>query len=153
MIYIATYKSFNAIQNEINNRLVKAMTLTRDHIHKVLFKAVCAYYEEYTPVQYKRTGNLMESLSASKVYSDGNKISCSVGWDDDYLTFSYYKNIITGSTVLNLSFNNSMHGAPAPYAVPGEHDFWDEAMEELGGEEGIVNLFIGNCKKCGIPIQ
>ena len=44
--------------------------------------------------------------------------------------------------------NDHSHGG----LVPGEHDYWDEALSELGGEEGIIELFKQNCIKVGIPI-
>lgn len=142
--------------------LEKAMLLTRDEIFKVVSRKVSDYYNEPVfqhdptdvPDYYQRTGNLMESLTATHITKSGNSMEFRVGWDDDYLTFRYPKgfgkskyNGITGLQVLQ-AFNSGTHG----YTVDGEHNYWDEALAELGGEQGIINRFKANCKKVGLPI-
>ena len=100
----------------------------------------------------------MESLTASHITKSGNSMEFRVGWDDEYLTFRYPRwfthktygdayNGITGLQVLQ-AFNSGTHG----YTVIGEHNYWDEALAELGGEQGIINIFKANCKKVGLPI-
>lgn len=142
--------------------LEKAMILTRDEIFEVVSRKVSDYYNEPVfqhdptdvPDYYQRTGNLMESLTATHISKSGNVMEFRVGWDDDYLTFRYPKgfgkskyNGITGLQVLQ-AFNSGTHG----YTVDGEHNYWDEALDELGGEQGIINRFKANCKKVGLPI-
>lgn len=142
--------------------LEKAMLLTRDEIFEVVSRKVSDYYNEPVfqhdptdvPDYYQRTGNLMESLTATHISKSGNMMEFRVGWDDDYLTFRYPKgfgkskyNGITGLQVLQ-AFNSGTHG----YTVDGEHNYWDEALDELGGEQGIINRFKANCKKVGLPI-
>lgn len=143
--------------------LEKAMILTRDEIFEVVSRKVSDYYNEPVfqheptdvPDYYQRTGNLMESLTASYISKSGNMMEFRVGWDDDYLTFRYPKgfgkskyNGITGLQVLQ-AFNSGTHG----YIVDGEHNYWDDALAELGGEQGIINRFKANCKKVGLPIK
>ena len=102
------------------------------------------------PDVYNRTYNLMESLSASHIIENGDTYSFTVGWDREYLTFRYPKgfgksqyNGITGLQVLQ-AFDSSTHG----YTVSGSHDFWSEAINDLGGQEGIKIRFKNNLKKC-----
>ena len=142
--------------------LEKAMILTRDEIFEVVSRKVSDYYNEPVfqhdptdvPDYYQRTGNLMESLTATHISKSGNMMEFRVGWDDDYLTFRYPKgfgkskyNGITGLQVLQ-AFNSGTHG----YTVDGDHNYWDEALDELGGEQGIINRFKANYKKVGLPI-
>ena len=146
--------------------LEKAMILTRDEIFEVVSRKVSDYYNEPVfndpdptePDYYNRTGTLMESLTASHITKSGNSMEFRVGWDDEYLTFRYPRgfthktygdayNGITGLQVLQ-AFNSGTHG----YTVIGEHNYWDEALAELGGEQGIINIFKANCKKVGLPI-
>lgn len=151
------------LENVVNKYIVKALELTRDEIFEVVSRKVSDYYNEnvfiYNPTDepdfYQRTGKLMESLSASHITKNGNGYEFRVGWDDDYLTFRYPKgfgksryNGITGLQVLK-AFDNSSHG----YTVSGSHDFWKEAINELGGEKGIINKFKNNLKRCGVPIK
>ena len=142
--------------------LEKAMILTRDEIFEVVSRKVSDYYNEPVfqhdptdiPDYYQRTGNLMESLTATHISKNGNYMEFRVGWDDDYLTFRYPKgfgkskyNGITGLQVLQ-AFNSGTHG----YTVSGSHNYFQEALDELGGELGIINSFKANCKKVGLPI-
>lgn len=146
----------------------KAMKMTRDTIFEIVSNKVMDYYnepvfsppDETEPDYYRRTGKLMESLSASAITKNGNEFIFTVGFDNDYLQYRYpsgfvtryygksYNNV-TGRDVLNY-FNNSSHGG----TVDGEHDYWDEALEEINTKYGsITNLFKQNCKKVGMPIK
>lgn len=159
-------KSIGDLTKILESRMVKALELTRDDIFKVVSQKVFDYYEEPVfgtkqnpdptrPEYYDRTGKLMSSLSASHVKKNGSNYEFIVGWDRDYLTFRYPTgfgnstyNGITGLQVLK-SFDSGTHG----YTVPGFHNYFQEAIMELGGQEGIRNRFKDNLKKCGINVK
>ena len=150
------------LKKVVNKYIIKALELTRDEIFEVVSRKVSDYYNEevfeYEPRDipdfYQRTGNLMESLSATNITSNGNGYEFRVGQDDDYLTFRYPKgfgkskyNGITGLQVLQ-AFDSGTHG----YTVQGNHNYWTEALDELGNEQGIIELFKKNCKRVGLNI-
>ena len=150
------------LEKVVNKYIIKALELTRDEIFEVVSRKVSDYYNEEVfeheprdiPDFYQRTGNLMESLSATHITSNGNGYEFRVGWDDDYLTFRYPKgfgkskyNGITGLQVLQ-AFDSGTHG----YTVSGSHNYFQEALDELGGESGIINRFKTNCKRVGLNI-
>ena len=150
------------LENMVNKYIVKAMELTRDEIFEVVSRKVSDYYNEEVfehpphdiPDYYQRTGNLMESLSATHITQNGNLFEFRVGWDEEYLTFRYPKgfgkskyNGITGLQVLQ-AFDSGTHG----YTVSGSHNYFQEALDELGGESGIINRFKTNCKRVGLNI-
>ena len=150
------------LEKVVNKYIIKALELTRDEIFEVVSRKVSDYYNEEVfehelrdiPDFYQRTGNLMESLSATNITSNGNGYEFRVGWDDDYLTFRYPKgfgkskyNGITGLQVLQ-AFDSGTHG----YTVQGSHNYFQEALDELGGESGIINRFKTNCKRVGLNI-
>ena len=150
------------LEKVVNKYIIKALELTRDEIFEVVSRKVSDYYNEEVfthepydiPDFYQRTGNLMESLSATNITSNGNGYEFRVGWDDDYLTFRYPKgfgkskyNGITGLQVLQ-AFDSSTHG----YTAQGDHNYWTEALNELGNEVGIIERFRKNCKRVGLPI-
>lgn len=159
-----TINNMKDLENIVNKYIVKALELTRDEIFQIISQKVSDYYNEdvfrepptNTPDFYERTYNLMESLSATHVIKNGNIYEFRVGWDSEYLSFRYKKgfgdskyNGITGLQVLN-AFNSSTHG----YTVQGEHNYWDEAINELNTKYGSLNnLFKINCKKVGLPIS
>ena len=150
------------LEKVVNKYIIKALELTRDEIFEVVSRKVSDYYNEEVfeheprdmPDFYQRTGNLMESLSATHITSNGNGYEFRVGWDSEYLQFRYPKgfgkskyNGITGLQVLQ-AFNSGTHG----YTVSGSHNYFQEALDELGGESGIINRFKTNCKRVGLNI-
>ena len=152
------------LEKVVNKYIIRALELTRDEIFEVVSRKVSDYYNEevfeYEPRDipdfYQRTGNLMESLAATRVDQYGNMFECRIGWDSEYLQFRYPRgfgkskyNGITGLQVLK-AFNSGTHG----YIVEGEHNYWDEALQEIDSKYGgIENLFKTNCKKVGLPIK
>ena len=153
-------KDFSELKTKIDKCIVAALEQTRKEVGGVLLNKIADYYEEYKPIEYKRTFTLLDSLASESKYSlDNGKVTetkdgyeFKVGWDDTYLNF-YYKNA-TGKMVLEW-LDNKTHGG-WEYDNNGdlfEHRFFTEAIEELGGEEGVKNLFKQNCKKVGLPIK
>lgn len=160
-------KNLGQLQKELGSKIKKALELTRDEIFNVVSRKVVDYYNDQVfdgssnPRDYDRTGKLMESLSASHITSTGNGFEFTVGWDDDYLIFTYPgwniqygrglsgKNAATGLDVLNY-MNEGYHGG---YSFFGGHKFWDESLNELGGKSGILNMFEKNLRICGVPIK
>lgn len=162
-------KSMSDLTKIIKSRMVKAMELTRDDIFKVILQKVFDYYEEPVfrtkrnpnpsePEYYQRghaDRNLMDSLTASNVKKNGDNYEFTVGWDKDYLTFRYptgfgnsLYNGITGLQVLQ-ALDSGTHG----YTVHGSHKYLQEAIMELGGQEGIKKIFKKNLKKCGLNVK
>lgn len=156
-------KNLGQLQKELNSRIIKAMELTKEEIFDVVFQKVVQYYnepvfslpDETEPDVYRRTGRLMESLTASHVVATSNGFQFTVGWDDDYLTFRYPGNPTwegnvpaTGFDVLSW-MDDKLHG----YTVSGNHRFWSEALSELGGKPGILSIFESNLTKCGVPLK
>ena len=160
-------RSMNDLTKIIESRFIKALEMTRDEIFDVISRKVSEYYQESVfsspderePDFYNRTGRLMDSLTASHIKKNANCYEFTVGWDDDYLIFRYSSgfvksgydskyNGITGLQVLK-AFNSGSHG----YTVHGDHNYWDEAIDELGGQHGILNKFKKNLKTCDIPIK
>ena len=150
------------LEKVVNKYIIKALELTRDEIFEVVSRKVSDYYNEEVfeheprdiPDFYQRIGNLMESLSATHITSNGSGYEFRVGWDSEYLQFHYPKgfgkskyNGITGLQVLQ-AFDSGTHG----YTVSGSHNYFQEALDELGGESGIINRFKTNCKRVGLNI-
>lgn len=162
-------RSMSNLTRIIELRMIKAMELTRDDIFKVVSQKVFDYYEEPVfgtkrnsdpsePEYYQRGHagrSLMDSLTASNVKKNGDNYEFTVGWDRDYLTFRYPTgfgnsayNGITGLQVLQ-AFDSGTHG----YIVHGSHKYFQEAIMELGGQEGIKKKFKKNLKKCGLNVK
>lgn len=159
--------SFQELENKVNKCIEQAMKMTRDEIFHIISDNLVAYYQESvfdgsnTP-QYERTGTLMESFTASHLQKTGNVYSFTVGWDDDYLEFTYPgwenrwgrglagKNRATGADVLTY-MSKGMHGG---HAFIGEHNVWQESLDEINARYGSIgDLFKKNLKATGLPIN
>lgn len=161
-------KTINDLGNVLQTYVEKALKVTEDTIFEIVSDKIIEYYNEPVfdneldptePVFYNRTGKMLEELTASHIKKTGNTYSFTVGYPDSYLTFRYSGGFIknsdksfnraTGLQVLTW-MNDSSHGG----TVEGEHNYWNEAIEEINNKYGsITNLFIQNCKKVGIPIN
>lgn len=160
--------NINKLNKVLSPYIENAMKMTRDIVFEIVSQKVVDYYnepvfsepDESEPDYYRRTGRLMESLSASAITKNGGEFTFTVGFDDEYLQYRYpsgfvtryygksYNNV-TGHDVLNY-FNTGSHGG----TVSGSHNYWDEALEEINARYGsITNLFKQNCKKVGLPIK
>src|SRR5574344_13109 len=151
--------SMNQMEKVVTPYIRKAMELTRDRIFEVVSQKVSDYYNERVfsppdedgPDVYVRTGRLMESLSATHIEQSGNTLSFRVGFDKEYLEFHYPfsgRGIpATGLDVLTWMDNRS-HGG----TVLGKHSYWTEAINELGGQTGLMKIFKDNCKTVGLPL-
>lgn len=154
--------SMNQMEKVVTPYIRKAMELTRDRIFEVVSQKVSDYYnervfsppDEDVPDVYKRgmaNMNLMESLTATHIEQSGNTLSFRVGFDKEYLEFHYPfsgRGIpATGLDVLTWMDNRS-HGG----TVSGKHSYWTEAINDLGGQDGLIKLFKDNCKRVGLPL-
>lgn len=162
-----TFKNYNEFEKFFNSKLQKAMELTRDEVYEILLGKVSDYYEE-TPIndwgspRYQNTDMLKNATEKTSVSKIGNKLTFTLGFQDEYLTYEYPgwerrwkrgnagKNGVTGEEVLSEQFNAHMHGNPN---FMGRHDYWDELISEiqsLGGLDGILKRHL---IKLGIPIK
>lgn len=164
MSKINNIKDLNKV---IKPYIKKAMILTRDEIFEIVSQKIVDYYyedvfappNEDEPVQYQRTGRLLESLSASNLSESNGIYSFTVGFDDEYLSFEYpgnpnqpkkpHFNPATGEDVIRW-MNSGWHGGK----VAGSHNYLDEAMEEINIKYGgISQLFKRNLRRAGLPIK
>lgn len=150
---MAQTKSLSEIKKIVDKYILKALELTKNELFEIASRKVSEYYYEPVfsppdktePDVYKRTGTLMESLTASNISSTGNGYKFTVGFDDSYLSFSYKD--ATGLEVLHW-YNAASHGG----RVPGSHNYWDETLEEIEFRGGVNAIFKNNLIKVGLPI-
>ena len=155
------------MNNVLQHYILKALQLTRDELFYSISNKIVDFYHEpvfdnYNPMQpeyYKRTGHMLESLSASNIEVNQSDYKFTIGFDRDYLTFRYPRGFsinrsqntskaVTGFDVLQW-MNNKSHGG----TVSGEHSYWDESIEHINQLGGLNEIFKRNCKKVGLPIK
>lgn len=147
-----TVRSITELKRVFQNRASYAAKLTRDEMFKVFQKHITEYYQEPVfhgssiPKQYDRLYKMLNSLVKTDVTQSGSEISCRVEIDRDYLNYTYPEGA-TGLEVWEWANDNS-HGG----TVQGNLQVWNDAIEELGGESGILSLMKQNLRKCGVPV-
>lgn len=156
-------KSMSDLKKVVERRLANAMKLTQQEIYEVIQRHIKEYYKEKVflngssaiPAVYDRTYQFLNSLVKTDVVTSGGKVSCSVKIDMDSL---YY--IQPAETVINM-INEGYHAYTGvndhmyetPYDIPTNGHFWDDAIEELGGYDGILDIVKKNCRKVGLNIR
>lgn len=155
-------KSIKELNKILEKRISKALAETQEIIGECIQESIEEYYNEKvfrggtssTPAIYSRTYQLLNSLVKTKVIKNGNTITCQVGISDDYLNYKYpgtdgWDGIdATGRDVLNWNKYGS-HGG----TVDGDWRIWEEAMQTLSGESGIMQILISKLKKYGINVK
>lgn len=158
-------KSLKNLQAVLKPYLEKAMEATRDEVFEILSNKIVEYYEEPVfdnnpadePRYYSRTGQMLSELTAFPLSHIGNGLGFEVGWPDSYYSYQYpgtpsfgnRNNRATGYEVLSF-MNSGSHGG----TVNGEHNYFDEALEEIDSKYGgVTALFKIKCKEVGIPIK
>ncbi len=168
--------SIAQLQKAIEARVQKALQLTQNEIYAVVKKHLVAFYQakdfphgwsegniEWTnvPAVYQRTNTFLESLIKTQVVRVGNSLACSVQLDEDYLKYEYPGNPDwegnVPATGLDVAIwaNDSAHNFTHGYIVGSRTGvaWWSDAMEELGGRIGILNIMKKNLKAVGVPIR
>ncbi len=141
--------------------VASALKKTQQEIYDCIHESINEYYKEYTPDFYQRTYKFLNSLVKTDIVRVGNSITCEVRIDEDYLNYEYPGN---GSYLFNVpatgldvvqwanreDYMNGNHGATVD--AGREQGFWDEAMQTLGGETGIIAILKNNLKRRGLNV-
>lgn len=145
-------KNPNDLIKILDTRVSQALRMTQDLIYKAIYEALLEYYHEPVfggssiPKVYERTYKMLNSIIKTEIVHSGNSFACSVGVDESYLNYTY-KGGATGQEVWEWA-NANTHGG----TVKGNLEVWNNAMNNLGGESGIINLMKQNLRKCGVPV-
>ena len=156
-------KNINDLNKILEQRVSMALKMAQKDIGECIQESIDEYYREKvfrggisaTPLIYDRTWKLLNSMVKTEIVKNGNSLSCQVGISDDYLNYKYPGTNglngvdATGRDVLDWNSENGSHGG----TVDGDWKIWEQAMQSLSGENGIMSIFISKLKKCGINIK
>lgn len=154
-IYI---KSLNDLEQKLPQllslRISKALEMTRDEIFPIFMNHITEYYNEAVfrngesaiPLLYDRTYKMLNSLIKTNVVKEGNNYSCTVEIDPEYLNYKYFGGA-TGLDVM-LSADQQFHG----WSIEGDIKVWQDALQDIGMEPGLLYIMMKNLKICGVPI-
>lgn len=145
-------KNPNDLIKILDVRVAMALKMTQNEICKAFQISLSEYYHEPVfggssiPKQYERLYKMLNSIVKTDIIKSGCGFSCTVEVDRDYLGYNYQGGA-TGQEVWEWA-NANTHGG----TIKGNLKVWDNAIDYLGGEQGIINLMKQNLKKCGVPV-
>lgn len=156
-------KSINDLSKIIEQRATMALKMAQKEIGECIQESIDEYYKEKVfrggtsaiPLIYERTYKLLNSMVKTEIVKNGNTLSCEVGISDDYLNYKYpgtngWDGVsATGRDILTWNNETGSHGG----TVDGDWEIWNQAMQTLSGEEGIMAIFVSKLKKCGINVK
>lgn len=147
------------LKNHIMGHMKLAIQEMENEIHEVINQFLKQYYQEYEPIVYERTEQLLHSLVKSEIIQSGQGYVCHVYFDLEQIDYSYkyingkrYKNDTSkiGGTegIVRLAMESNTHGGYK--ASTNNTAIWTESMDILNRDK------IAILKQClldnGIPI-
>lgn len=153
-------KNQEQLRKVLQSYVASALEKTQEEIYDVIQKSINEYYREYTPSFYQRTYKFLNSLVKPKVEIKGNSIECEVKIDEEYLRYHYpgsnFANDYpaTGQDVVSWANRDVPGAGNHGYTVDEGRDigFWDEGIQTLGGEIGIIRMLVYNLEKRGLKV-
>lgn len=148
---MAIAKNISQLENLVSKKIYDAMKLTENIIFVEMKEWIDLYYSEYNPKYYRRTYKMSDSFKDSGIMKDNNGFYFQIGFDDDYLTFTY--NTKSGFTGLNVlqAMESRTHGYTAVADNPHAH--WTEGLNRINTKYGnISELFKTQLRNVGLNI-
>ncbi|MDL2301476.1 hypothetical protein LJC58_03880 [Lachnospiraceae bacterium OttesenSCG-928-D06] len=141
------------------NFLALALQNTQKIVNRAIQKSINEYYKEYTPTEYVRTYKFLNSLVSTNIVQKGNTITCEVKIDENYLKYQYPNQFnsflpATGSNIATWANHDDIryHNHGGTVNVGRNTGFWEDALSNLSGREGIINILISYLKKYGFTV-
>lgn len=131
----------------------EAILQTQNKIYAIIKKSLVMFYQDYDPILYERTNQLLHSLVKSEIRQVGNGYRAEVYFDlssIDYIT----GNMPTGEQVMKAA-SHGMHGAVGKdlQYVPGDSgvDIWNSPMQII--DKDAIDMIVKALKAQGVPIR
>lgn len=128
-----------------------ALLKAQDKVYVIIKQFLYQYYNDYDPVLYERTRQLLESLVQSRIVSDGKGYKAEIYFDFNSL------NYVTGSQPSGEQVMNAAayggHGAEGLRVVSGDTgvSIWNDPIQKLNVE--AINILKNMLISEGIPIR
>lgn len=148
-----TFKNDNELKSFLLQKCKEAISQTQNKIYAIIKKSLVMFYQDYDPILYERTNQLLHSLVKSEIRQVGNGYRAEVYFDlssIDYIT----GNMPTGEQVMKAA-SHGMHGAVGKDLryVPGDSgvDIWNSPMQII--DKDAIDMIVKALKAQGVPIR
>ncbi len=151
------------LQKFFEGRVTLPLQQTQKIVHEAIQDSINEYYKEKvfrggtsaTPLIYDRIYKLLNSVVKTDIVKRDGYLYCEVKIDENYLNYQYpgtdgFDGIpATGQDVLDWNSEYGSHGG----TVDGDWKIWEEAMQTLSGNTGIMLILKRNLQKYGLNIK
>lgn len=155
-------KSSSDLHNMLGQHASLGLQTARQVIEACMQESIKEYYKESpsgvnsaAPAVYQRTYELLNRLITTDVTRSGNTLSCEVKIDPSYQSYYYpdsngYDGVSAAGPGLSAwRSETESHGS----AVDHDREIWNQAVQSLGGQTGIMAILVSQLKKCGIHVR
>lgn len=148
-----SFKNDNEIKKFLLQKCRTAISQTQNKIYAIIKKALVEFYQDYDPILYERTNQLLHSLVKTDVYQVRNGYRAEVYFDLSGINYMT-GNMPTGQQVMKAA-SHGLHGAIGRdlLYVNGEKgvDIWNTPIQEI--DSRAVDMIVRELKSQGIPIK
>ena len=152
-----TFKNQKQLEHFLMQKSRQALLKAQDKIYSIIKQFVRQFYNEYDPVLYDRTYQLLESLVQSRIVSDGKGYKAEIYFDIDGLRYTTGAKP-SGEQVMEAA-KQGAHGAMGQangvdlkYIDSGAGTgVWDDPIMYLNAE--AINILADMLRAEGIPVK
>lgn len=142
-----TFKNQKELESFLMKQSRQALLKAQDKIYGIIKKFLYGYYTEFSPDEYKRTRQFLESLVMSQIVSDGKGYKVEIYFDVsgmNYTTGSW-----SGEEVLDVAMNYQYpHGA---YEDAGGKPIWKPTLAKLDAK--AINILVDMLRAEGVVVK
>ena len=142
-----TFKNQKELESFLMKQSRQALMKAQDKVYGKIKDFVYGFYTEFTPDEYKRTRQFLESLVKSRIVSDGKGYKAEIYFDVSGL--NYTTGSWSGEEVFDVAMNYKFpHGA---YEDAGGKPIWKPVLAKLDAE--AIDILVDMLRAEGIPVK
>lgn len=147
------FKSENELKKFLLQKCQIAVARTQNKIYAIIKKVLVEFYQDYDPLLYERTNQLLHSLIKSNVRQVGNGYEAEVYFDLSSINYTT-GNMPTGKQVMTAA-SQGLHGAIGNNLLYTQGntgvDVWNTPIQEIDAR--AIDMLVQELKTQGIPVK
>lgn len=145
------FKNEKQLESFLLNKCRLAILKAQDEIYSIIKRFLYQYYNDYDPIIYQRTYQLLQSLVQSRIVSSGKGYKAEVYFNIDGLNYLDGRQP-SGKQVMDAAAEG-WHGAEGMLVVAGDTGIsaWNDPIRVLDSE--AINILKNMLISEGVPIK
>lgn len=141
--------TIDEIKNDILSKTTTAVSMAQEEVYAIIESVLKDFYDDFTPVMYKRTWQLLHSCVKSSVRTTANGVEADVYFDTSLMTYNT-GNMPSGEQVIEAA-NKAQHGAEGLHVEYGYVKLFPDSERLVMSE--IMPIMKTALIKAGIPVK